>query len=117
MTEAKSAFGALPVRSKEKAEAQYWIVTGFADSKQWPQVMSETAVMRENFPDSEWTPKAMIDAGMSARDQKRKAEESKLLAGAVAAYPNAIDVWLYGADPKAFNPGDACRGGSNPDRP
>ena len=28
-----------------------------------------------------------------------------------------IDVWLYGADPREFNPGDACRGGSNPDRP
>ena len=28
-----------------------------------------------------------------------------------------IDVRLYGADPKAFNPGDACRGGSNPRRP
>lgn len=27
-----------------------------------------------------------------------------------------IDVKLYGADPKAFNPGDACRGGSNPKR-
>lgn len=28
-----------------------------------------------------------------------------------------IDVKLYDADPSAFNPGDACRGGSNPDRP
>jgi hypothetical protein len=28
-----------------------------------------------------------------------------------------IDVWLHGAEPKDFNPGDACRGGSNPDRP
>lgn len=27
-----------------------------------------------------------------------------------------IDVWLYGAKPKEFNPGDACRGGSNPER-
>src|SRR4051812_24037514 len=27
------------------------------------------------------------------------------------------DVRLHGADPTAFNPGDACRGGSNPDRP
>jgi hypothetical protein len=25
------------------------------------------------------------------------------------------DVRLHGADPTAFNPGDACRGGSNPD--
>ena len=28
-----------------------------------------------------------------------------------------IDVWLYDADPKEFNPGDVCRGGSNPARP
>jgi hypothetical protein len=27
------------------------------------------------------------------------------------------DVRLYDADPSAFNPGDACRGGSNPARP
>ena len=27
------------------------------------------------------------------------------------------DVRLHGADPRAFNPGDACRGGSNPYRP
>ncbi len=26
------------------------------------------------------------------------------------------DVRAHRADPKAFNPGDACRGGSNPDR-
>jgi hypothetical protein len=26
------------------------------------------------------------------------------------------DVRLHGADPTAFNPGDACRGGSNPRR-
>jgi len=28
-----------------------------------------------------------------------------------------IDVKLYGLDPRLFNPGDACRGGSNPERP
>ena len=27
------------------------------------------------------------------------------------------DVRLHGADPRAFNPGDACRGGSNPYNP
>jgi hypothetical protein len=27
------------------------------------------------------------------------------------------DVRSHRADPRAFNPGDACRGGSNPDRP
>lgn len=27
------------------------------------------------------------------------------------------DVRLHGADPTAFNPGDACRGGSNPYNP
>jgi len=27
-----------------------------------------------------------------------------------------IDVKLYGLDPRLFNPGDACKGGSNPKR-
>ena len=36
-------------------------------------------------------------------------------AGRVQSYGQ--DVRLYGADPREFNPGDACRGGSNPYRP
>jgi len=28
-----------------------------------------------------------------------------------------IDVSMYGANPREFNPGDACRGGSNPYNP
>ena len=36
-------------------------------------------------------------------------------AGKVQSYGQ--DVRLYGADPRQFNPGDACRGGSNPYRP
>ena len=28
-----------------------------------------------------------------------------------------IDVAMYGANPREFNPGDACRGGSNPYNP
>ena len=28
-----------------------------------------------------------------------------------------IDVRLYDLDPKEFNPGDACKGGTNPERP
>jgi hypothetical protein len=36
-------------------------------------------------------------------------------AGRVQSYGQ--DVRLYGANPREFNPGDACRGGSNPYRP
>lgn len=36
-------------------------------------------------------------------------------AGRVQSYGQ--DVRLYGLDPRQFNPGDACRGGSNPYRP
>ncbi|MDH4141539.1 MAG: hypothetical protein OEV61_02920 [Chloroflexota bacterium] len=35
-------------------------------------------------------------------------------AGKVQSYGQ--DVRLYGVDPRQFNPGDACRGGSNPYR-
>ena len=36
-------------------------------------------------------------------------------AGRVQSFGQAVR--LYGLDPRAFNPGDACRGGSNPYRP
>ena len=90
--EAKAAYGAIPARAGGRAEAQYSVVMGFASAKQWPQVLTEISLMRENHSKSEWTPKAMIDAGMEARDQKRKTEESQLLTAAVTAYPRAIDV-------------------------
>lgn len=90
--EAEAAARSLPLRSAERAEASYHIVLGYAASKRWSEAKAAVALMRRDHPKSDWTPKAMIDAGMEARDQKRRGDESELLTAAVAAYPNAIDV-------------------------
>lgn len=90
--DAEAAARSLPQNSAERAEASYHIVLGYASSKRWSEAKASVASMRRDHPKSEWTPKAMIDAGMEARDQKRRVDESELLTAAVAAYPNAIDV-------------------------
>lgn len=90
--EAATALSSLPASSAERAEAHYRVVLGYAKAKQWAEAKEEAASMRRQFPKSEWTPKAMVDAGMEARDQKRRADETELLTAAVAAFPDAIDV-------------------------
>ncbi len=82
----------LPSRSAESPEAHYQVALGYAKARLWLEATLAIGKLREVHPDSEWAPKAMIDAGLEARDQKRRGEESQLLAAAVAAYPNAIDV-------------------------
>lgn len=92
MPEAVSAFNALPVSAKEKEEAFYQIVTGYAKNRLWAQARTSAEDMRRQFPNGRLTPKAWIDAGMTARDAKNKAEEIYFLQTAVSAYPNAVDV-------------------------
>lgn len=92
MTEAQNAFNALPVSAKEKEEAYYQIVSGYAKNRLWTQTREIAGEMRTKFPNGKLTPKAWIDAGMTARDAKNKAEEIYFLQSAVSAYPNAVDV-------------------------
>jgi soluble lytic murein transglycosylase len=63
-----------------------------ARAKQWPQARSVAEEMRQKFPAGKFTPKAWIDAGMSARDAKNKLEEQSFLRAAVVNFPNAVEV-------------------------
>ncbi len=92
MTRAKFAFNSIPNSAKEKEEGFYQLAMGYAKARQWDQARSTINEMRQKFRTSAWTPKAMIDVGMTARDQRRKLDESYFLKGAVAFYPKAIDV-------------------------
>ncbi|MCV4614779.1 hypothetical protein OFM04_33295, partial [Escherichia coli] len=38
------------------------------------------------------TPKALVEAGMAARDAKSKSDEQYFLSTALAAFPNAVEV-------------------------
>jgi soluble lytic murein transglycosylase len=92
MTEAQSAFNALPVSAKEKEEAYYNLALGYAKSKLWANARTSAEEMRQKFPAGKLTPKAWIDAGMAARDAKDKVDENYFLQTAVSAFPGAIDV-------------------------
>ena len=92
MTEAQNAFNALPVSAKEKEEAYYQLAVGYAKNRLFAPARTTIDEMRRNFPNSKLTPKALIDAGMAARDAKSKLDENYLLQTAVSAYPNAVNV-------------------------
>jgi len=92
MNEAQSAFNLIPQSAKEKEDAYYWLAVGYAKAKQWAQARTTIEEMRRTFPKSEKSPKALVDAGMAARDAKNKLDESYFLKTAVAVYPNAVEV-------------------------
>lgn len=92
MTEAGSAFNAIPALAEEKQEAYYQLAVGYAKTRVLEQAKSTLAEMRENFPKSRWTPKAFVEVGLAARDARNRLEESYFLKSAVTLYPEAIEV-------------------------
>ena len=92
MAEAQNAFNAIPLSAKEKEEAFYNIALGYARNRVWTNARAVTDEMRQKFPNGKLTPKALVDAGMAARDAKNKIEETYFLQTALAAYPNAVNV-------------------------
>lgn len=92
MTEAQSAFYAIPSTANEKPEAYNQLARGYANARMWAQVRSTVDEMRRNLPNNPLTPKTVVGVGMIARDQKNKADESYLLQSALTNYPNAVEV-------------------------
>jgi soluble lytic murein transglycosylase len=92
MPAAQGAFIAIPASAKEKEQAQYELVVGYAKNRLWADARREAEAMRTAFRNGVLTPKAWADAGLAARDSKLKAEEQFFLGGALANYPNAVEV-------------------------
>lgn len=92
MSEAQGAFSLIQQTAEEKAEGYYQLALGFAKNKQWQEARTTVEEMRRNFPNSNWTPKTLIDVGMAARDAKNRSDESYFLQTAVLSYPNAVAV-------------------------
>lgn len=92
ISEAQSAFNVIPAAAPERVEGYYQLARGFAKNRQWEQARLTINEMREKFPANDFTAKTLIDAGMIARDQKNRLDESYFLKTAVAAYPNEVAV-------------------------
>ncbi|MEO8072376.1 MAG: transglycosylase SLT domain-containing protein [Acidobacteriota bacterium] len=91
-SDAQLAFNLIPMSADEKEQAFYELANAFAKAKQWSEAKQIITDMREKFPKSSWTPKAMVAVGAAAGDARNNADESFLLKSAIAAYPNAVDV-------------------------
>lgn len=92
MAEAQNAFNAIPLSAKEKEEAFYNLAVGYARNRVWANARAAADEMRRSFPNGKLTPKALVDAGMAARDARNKTDETYFLQTALAAYPNAVEV-------------------------
>lgn len=92
MNEAQSAFNLIPNTANERAEAFYQLALGYAKTRQWEQARATVEEMRRQFPKSDFTPKTLVNVGLSAREAKNSLDEAYFLKTAVAAYPNAIVV-------------------------
>jgi soluble lytic murein transglycosylase len=90
--EAQGTFNAISASAKEKEEGYYQLAVAYARSRMWPDAHRVTEEMRAKFPNGKYTPRAWVDAGVSARDAKNNVEEQSFLRAAVTNFPNAIEV-------------------------
>lgn len=92
MPNAQSAFFAVPATAKEKDEAYYQLVLGYAQNRLWANAKTVIDEMRRTLPNSKLIPKTYAAAGIQARDARNKIEEQFFFRTALAAYPNAVEV-------------------------
>ena len=90
--QAQTAFYAIPLSAAEKQEAYFRLAAAYANNRQWTQARATVEEMRVKFPQGDFVPDALIALGMTARDQKNKADETYFLRTAVTNYPNAVEV-------------------------
>ncbi len=92
MPSANAAFSAIPTSAIEKQKGFYQLALGYAKARLWNDVRNTINDMRQRFPRSEWTPRAMVAVGEEAGKQRRKLDENFFLQSALRSYPEAIEV-------------------------
>ncbi|MBV9209273.1 MAG: lytic transglycosylase domain-containing protein, partial [Acidobacteria bacterium] len=75
-----------------RAEAYYYLVQTYAQSRQWEMARKTLEEMRGAFGSSPFTVRAFVRAGELARDAKNNADESYFFRTAINSYPNAVEV-------------------------
>ncbi len=88
----RNAFNAIPNGAPQKAEAYLELAKGYARAKLWNDARITLDQMRSAFPNSELTPKAFVEVGSIAGDQKRRLDENYFMKAALAYFPTSIEV-------------------------
>ncbi len=91
--DAVSALNSIPASAGEiRAEALYHVAQTYARGRQWEPARSTVEELRRSFPNSQFTPRALVSVGMIADEAKNSAEASYFLRTAVNSYQNSIEV-------------------------
>ncbi|MDQ5846991.1 MAG: tetratricopeptide repeat protein, partial [Acidobacteriota bacterium] len=91
--DAVTALNAIPSSSGEtRAEALFNVAQLYARTRQWGQARATVEEMRRSFPNSAFTPKALVSVGQIAEEAKNDADASYFLRTAVASYKDSIEV-------------------------
>ncbi|MDT4896800.1 MAG: soluble lytic murein transglycosylase [Acidobacteriota bacterium] len=93
MADATAALNSIPSSAQElRAEALFYLTQAYATARQWDMVRSTIEEMRRAFPNSSFTPRAMVRAGEIARDARNTADSSFFFRSAVNSFPGAGEV-------------------------
>jgi soluble lytic murein transglycosylase len=90
--DAISSLSSIPVSADERAEALFQLTQVYANAKQWEMARGTIAELRKSFPNSPFTPRAMVRAGEIARDAKATSDAANFFRDAVSAYPGTGEV-------------------------
>ncbi|HYJ87613.1 MAG TPA: transglycosylase SLT domain-containing protein [Pyrinomonadaceae bacterium] len=91
--DAVSALNSIPASAGEtRAEALYQVAQTHARARQWEQARATIEELRRSFPNSPFTPRALVGAGAIAGDAKNVADASYFLRTAVNSFQSSIEV-------------------------
>jgi len=91
--DAVSALNAIPSSAGEtRAEALYYVAQTYARARQWDQARSSVEELRRSFPNSPFTPRALVSVGQIAEEANNQADASYFLRTAVHSFQGAADV-------------------------
>ncbi len=91
--DAVSALNAIPSSAGDtRAEALYYVAQTYARARQWDQARSSVEELRRSFPNSPFTPRALVSVGQIAEEGNNQADASYFLRTAVNSFPGSADV-------------------------
>jgi soluble lytic murein transglycosylase len=91
--EAVAALSTIPTSAGEtRAEALFYLAQTYARAKQWEQARATAEEMRRAFPNSNFTPRALVALGQIADEQKNQTDASYFQRAAVNGFSNSLEV-------------------------
>lgn len=91
--DAVNALNAIPSSAGEiRAEALFNLAQTYARVRQWEQARTTIEELRRSFPNSPFTPRALVSVGTIAKEAKNGADASYFYGTAVNSYRDSIEV-------------------------